>query len=74
VGKIFLEWLDPPRSLHRLDVGCGNGAFTEENPYAEALPFGNGSFDIAIMALVISFVSDAGRVPNQNWDEPTKLT
>jgi ubiquinone/menaquinone biosynthesis C-methylase UbiE len=119
VAKIFLEWLDPPKSLHWLDVGCGNGAFTEEvvarcapatvmavDPSddqiayaskrfvaktaefrvgdAQALPFGNGSFDIAIMALVISFVSDAtkavaemarvvrpgGLVATYMWDVP----
>jgi SAM-dependent methyltransferase len=30
VGKRFLEWLDVQRGLRWLDVGCGNGAFTEE--------------------------------------------
>ena len=30
VGKIFLDWLDAPRGRRWLDVGCGNGAFTEE--------------------------------------------
>ena len=29
-GRIFLDWLDAPRDLHWLEVGCGNGAFTEE--------------------------------------------
>jgi SAM-dependent methyltransferase len=29
VGEIFLDWLSPPRGLCWLDVGCGNGAFTE---------------------------------------------
>src|SRR5271168_3724744 len=28
-GEIFLDWIDPPKNLHWLDVGCGNGAFTE---------------------------------------------
>ncbi|HEX4043023.1 MAG TPA: class I SAM-dependent methyltransferase [Xanthobacteraceae bacterium] len=28
-GAKFLDWLDPPRSLNWIDVGCGNGAFTE---------------------------------------------
>jgi SAM-dependent methyltransferase len=28
-GKIFLEWLNPQSDLRWLDVGCGNGAFTE---------------------------------------------
>jgi 2-polyprenyl-3-methyl-5-hydroxy-6-metoxy-1,4-benzoquinol methylase len=30
VGKLFLDWLDAPKNLSWLDVGCGNGAFTEE--------------------------------------------
>jgi SAM-dependent methyltransferase len=30
VGETFLTWLDLPRGLRWLDVGCGNGAFTEE--------------------------------------------
>ena len=29
VGEIFLNWLAPPRGLRWIDVGCGNGAFTE---------------------------------------------
>ena len=29
VGQIFLDWLAPPQNLKWLDVGCGNGAFTE---------------------------------------------
>jgi SAM-dependent methyltransferase len=28
-GKIFLDWLAPKTGLRWLDVGCGNGAFTE---------------------------------------------
>ena len=28
-GDTFLEWLAPPPGLRWLDVGCGNGAFTE---------------------------------------------
>jgi ubiquinone/menaquinone biosynthesis C-methylase UbiE len=28
-GEIFLDWLDVPVKLRWLDVGCGNGAFTE---------------------------------------------
>jgi SAM-dependent methyltransferase len=30
VGERFLNWLDIPDGLRWLDVGCGNGAFTEE--------------------------------------------
>jgi hypothetical protein len=29
-GQTFLDWLDAPRNLKWLDVGSGNGAFTEE--------------------------------------------
>jgi SAM-dependent methyltransferase len=28
-GEIFLEWLAPPPGLRWIDIGCGNGAFTE---------------------------------------------
>jgi SAM-dependent methyltransferase len=28
-GQSFLRWLAPPHKLRWLDVGCGNGAFTE---------------------------------------------
>src|SRR5882672_2679905 len=28
-GERFLAWLAPPVGLRWLDVGCGNGAFTE---------------------------------------------
>jgi ubiquinone/menaquinone biosynthesis C-methylase UbiE len=29
VGEIFLDWLSLPAGLRWLDIGCGNGAFTE---------------------------------------------
>lgn len=29
VGDTFLDWLAPSSGLHWIDVGCGNGAFTE---------------------------------------------
>jgi SAM-dependent methyltransferase len=28
-GEVFLDWLKPASSLRWIDVGCGNGAFTE---------------------------------------------
>lgn len=119
VGESFLEWLDAPRGLRWLDVGCGNGAFTEEliarcapaavtaiDPSedqlaygrtragaeradfrvgdAQKLTFDDGSFDIAVMALVISFlpnpekaivemtrvVRHGGWVATYMWDVP----
>ncbi len=29
VGEVFLDWLKPAQDLRWIDVGCGNGAFTE---------------------------------------------
>jgi ubiquinone/menaquinone biosynthesis C-methylase UbiE len=119
VGEVFLGWLDVPKGLQWLDVGCGNGAFTEElighcapatviaiDPSddqlayartrrgvktaefrvgdAQKLPFANHSFDVAVMALVISFLTDpaqavaemarvvrpSGWVATYMWDIP----
>jgi SAM-dependent methyltransferase len=96
VGEIFLNWLAPGTSLRWVDVGCGNGAFTEQivercapaevqgvdpseaqlvfarsRPGARlaefrqgdamALPFADGRFDAAVMALVIFFVPDPAK-------------
>jgi SAM-dependent methyltransferase len=96
VAEAFLNWLNIPKNLRWLDVGCGNGAFTEEliarcapaavtaiDPSgdqltyartrpgvrmtdfqkgdAQNLPFADSSFDVAAMALVISFVPEPGR-------------
>jgi ubiquinone/menaquinone biosynthesis C-methylase UbiE len=118
-GESFLDWLDAPKDLRWLDVGCGNGAFTEEliarctpaavtaiDPSedqlaygrtragaevadfrvgdAQKLTFDDGSFDVAVMALVISFlpnpekaiaemkrvVRPGGWVATYMWDVP----
>jgi ubiquinone/menaquinone biosynthesis C-methylase UbiE len=92
-GKTFVDWLAPHAAMRWIDIGCGNGAFTElivercapaavqgiepsegQLAYARkrldasvakftqadatSLPFSSGSFDAAIMALVIFFVPD----------------
>ena len=28
-GEVFLDWLAPRPGLRWIDIGCGNGAFTE---------------------------------------------
>ena len=96
VGETFLDWLELPKGLRWLDVGCGNGAFTEEiiarcapamvmaiDPSEEQLAFartrtgaktatfqmddahnlsfGDGTFDVAIMALVLTFLPDPAK-------------
>lgn len=95
-GEVFLDWLDPPKGLRCMDIGCGNGAFTEllvgrcapsevqgidpseaqlvfarqrhtaniakfQLGDAMALPFGDNSFDLAAMALVIFFVPNPAK-------------
>lgn len=95
-GGEFLDWLALSPGLSWLDVGCGNGAFTEcivercapasvdaidpsegqlafasAQPGAArvrycrgdamALPWSDGAFDVATMALVLFFVPDPAR-------------
>jgi SAM-dependent methyltransferase len=95
-GEVFLDWLDIPPHGRWLDVGCGNGAFTEAviarcapdevigiDPSegqlafararpaarsahfrlgdAQALPFGDNRFDVAVMALVVAYLSDPAK-------------
>ena len=95
-GAPFLDWLAPAPGRAWIDVGCGNGAFSElivkrcapssvhgidpsagqlafararpgarpasfSEGDAQALPFPDHSFDIAVMALVIFFVADPAR-------------
>lgn len=100
VAVKYLDWLAQPVGLHWLDVGCGNGAFTEElirhsmpakvdaidassdqlrhaasrlsnnivefrEGDAQTLQFTDNSFDVASMALVISFVPDARKAVHE---------
>src|SRR5687768_4938554 len=29
-GDVFLDWIEAPKHLRWLDIGCGTGAFTEQ--------------------------------------------
>ena len=95
-GAAFLDWLAPRAGQRWVDVGCGNGAFTElvvercapasvdgvdpsdaQLAYARtrkagavarfragdamALPYGDDTFDVASMALVLFFVPDPAK-------------
>jgi SAM-dependent methyltransferase len=95
-AETFLEWVAAESGSRWLDVGCGNGAFTElliqrcapvavegidpseaQLAYARrrpasrlarfrrgdamALPFSDGTFDVAVMPLAIFFVPDPGQ-------------
>lgn len=95
-GRAFIDWLSPPPNLRWVDIGCGNGAFTQllvehctpmtvegvdpsegqlafarerlATPVAKfrqgdamALPFADGTFDAAVMALVVFFIPDPAR-------------
>ena len=50
VGDVFLDWLAPGRGLRWLDVGCGNGAFTDFPLYSRVAVFeGEAGEDMAIL-------------------------
>ena len=92
-STVFLDWLQAPEGQRWVDIGCGNGAFTEtlidrcapsavsgidpsegQLNYAKqrdtcrtvdyrqgdamSLPYASGSFDVAVMALVLFFVPE----------------
>jgi len=96
IGGAFIDWLSPPPNLRWVDIGCGNGAFTQllvehcapmtvegvdpsegqlafarerlttsvakfRQGDAMALPFADGTFDAAAMALVVFFIPDPAR-------------
>jgi ubiquinone/menaquinone biosynthesis C-methylase UbiE len=96
IGNAFIDWLSLPPNLRWVDIGCGNGAFTQllvercapmtvegvdpsegqlafarerlATPVAKfrqgdamALPFADGTFDAAVMALVVFFIPDPAR-------------
>ena len=95
-GDTFIDWLAPSSRMRWIDIGCGNGAFTEllvercapseivgidpsegqlafartrpasrvavfHQGDAMALPFQAASFDVAVMALVMTRPRAFGR-------------
>ena len=95
-GRAFIDWLSPSPNLRWVDIGCGNGAFTQllvqhcvpmivegvdpsegqltfarqrlatpvvkfRQGDAMALPFSDGTFDAAVMALVVFFIPDPAK-------------
>jgi len=96
IGRAFIDWLSPPPGFRWIDIGCGNGAFTQllaercapmsvdgvdpsdgqlafarerlgadvatfRQGDAMALPFADGSFDAAVMALVVFFIPEPAK-------------
>jgi ubiquinone/menaquinone biosynthesis C-methylase UbiE len=52
-GQVFLDWLQPPSGLQWIDIGCGNGAFTEL--LAErCAPFGIQGIDPSVAQLAFA--------------------
>ncbi|MFC4172874.1 class I SAM-dependent methyltransferase [Microvirga sp. GCM10011540] len=60
VGDVFIDWLEAPRDLRWLDLGCGTGVFTEQvirrcspatvvgiDPSAEQLAFARGRGELS---------------------------
>jgi ubiquinone/menaquinone biosynthesis C-methylase UbiE len=60
VGDVFIDWIEAPRDLRWLDIGCGTGVFTEQvirgcspaavigiDPSAEQLAFARGRGELS---------------------------
>jgi hypothetical protein len=54
-GEKFLDRLDAPKNLNWLDVGCGNGAFTEA-PISRCSPTAVGRRAILAWPILQSFL------------------
>ena len=65
-GETFLDWLAPKPGLRWLDVGCGNGAFTE----ALGLSMDGSKFGMGTRGQRFSMVVNDGVVEQLNVEEP----
>jgi hypothetical protein len=77
VGEVFLDWLAPRSGLRWIDVGCGNGAFTELIVQRYAPPRFAGSIPRKANSLMRArgqprASRNSGRV--MRWSFPTQPT
>jgi ubiquinone/menaquinone biosynthesis C-methylase UbiE len=61
VGVQFLDWLKAPKGLHWIEVGCGNGAFTEEL-IAHAAPAAVSAIDLSEGQLAFARTREAAKL------------
>jgi ubiquinone/menaquinone biosynthesis C-methylase UbiE len=80
VGDVFIDWIDVPKGLAWIDIGCGTGAFTEEivrrcapaavtaiDPSADQLDYARGRPDLASAAFDVGD-AQALRFADANFD------
>ena len=72
VAEEFLDWLNAPNNLAWLDVGCGNGAFTEEL-IARCAPVAVAAVDPSDDQLAYARTRPGARIANFRVGDAQKL-